>query len=704
MSTTKHRNAGGPFVIFEPGLGISGSLEIDGTIGGRTGLNAGVQIATDTFVTGTLKVGANRRMSLTDNELDISSGDLTLDVAGNIEINADGGTITFKDGSSTLGTITSAGFSGTATTVTLTDNEAANENNLITFVANGATSTGAQSLEMDGDLHYNPSTGTVTANQFSGTFVGAASSAARVNVTANADNTAYPILFSGDTSPDGDAENILADSSVTLNPSTNTITATTFAGALSGNATSATALASGRTLKVNLGSTDPSTAFDGSANITDIGVDGTLPVANGGTGLTSITTLLNSNVTPASLSLEVGTDVQAQSDILDDLAGLTQATNKIPYFDTNNTADTLSFSTSTSFSSANDTTIPSQLAVKTYVQNNAGGGGVSMSGGSSNSVTTKNGSNLTAESNLTFNGNTLSIPTIASSGTKQAINIGGYDRTFPGSTSYNDDGDAPSDAALCIRQRSASASRTEGAIAISTQNGNHTFFIFVNNAGNLAIGSDKAGTNSNPNGIIILDQFNINTDDHTDVVSFTGVHRNIPNDFSLDEYKKLHIGKIVVATGDYQNLEYDSEITKPLIGQALPKIKLASKRNEKACFGVVNRIEEGEVRNYGYGGMVTSTMDVSDADRRVVVNSIGEGGIWVCNINGNLENGDYITTCEVPGLGMRQDSEMLCNYTVAKITQDCNFRINASNYDVEEFEFEGKTYRKAFVGCTYHCG
>ena len=102
--------------------------------------------------------------------------------------------------------------------------------------------------------------------------------------------------------------------------------------------------------------------------------------------------------------------------------------------------------------------------------------------------------------------------------------------------------------------------------------------------------------------------------------------------------------------------------------------------------------------------MVTSTMDVSDADRRVVVNSIGEGGIWVCNINGNLENGDYITTCEVPGLGMRQDSEMLCNYTVAKITQDCNFRINASNYDVEEFEFEGKTYRKAFVGCTYHCG
>ena len=63
MSNTRHRNASGPFVIFDPGLGISGSLEISGLIGGRTGINPGIQIATDTFVTGTLKVGANHRMS-----------------------------------------------------------------------------------------------------------------------------------------------------------------------------------------------------------------------------------------------------------------------------------------------------------------------------------------------------------------------------------------------------------------------------------------------------------------------------------------------------------------------------------------------------------------------------------------------------------------------------------------------------------------
>ncbi len=49
-------------------------------------------------------------------------------------------------------------------------------------------------------------------------------------------------------------------------------------------------------------------------------VTGTLPVANGGTGLTSISTLLNSNVTPSSLGLVIGTNVQAQDTLLQDIA------------------------------------------------------------------------------------------------------------------------------------------------------------------------------------------------------------------------------------------------------------------------------------------------------------------------------------------------------------------------------------------------
>jgi hypothetical protein len=69
-------------------------------------------------------------------------------------------------GSTADPTITfSASGSGT---VTVTDNEATNENNLITFVADAGDATGTHGLEMDGDLHYNPSTGLLTATGLSG--------------------------------------------------------------------------------------------------------------------------------------------------------------------------------------------------------------------------------------------------------------------------------------------------------------------------------------------------------------------------------------------------------------------------------------------------------------------------------------------------------------------------------------------------------
>ncbi len=39
-----------------------------------------------------------------------------------------------------------------------------------------------------------------------------------------------------------------------------------------------------------------------------------------------------------------------------------------------------------------------------------------------------------------------------------------------------------------------------------------------------------------------------------------------------------------------------------------------------------------------------------------------------------LENGDYITTTELaPGYGVKQDDDLLHNYTVAKITQNEDF-------------------------------
>ena len=69
------------------------------------------------------------------------------------------GKLNFAVGTLNQNTTGNAATATTASNVTVTDNESTNENNLIAFVANAATSSGSQALEMDGDFSYNPSTG-----------------------------------------------------------------------------------------------------------------------------------------------------------------------------------------------------------------------------------------------------------------------------------------------------------------------------------------------------------------------------------------------------------------------------------------------------------------------------------------------------------------------------------------------------------------
>ena len=130
---------------------------------------------------------------------------------------------------------------------------------------------------------------------------------------------------------------------------------------------------------------------------------------------------------------------------------------------------------------------------------------------------------------------------------------------------------------------------------------------------------------------------------------------------------------------------------------------MCATEKSKKVFGVSWRFELKDEQQDDHHGNIASTMGKVEKDR-LLVNSLGEGAIWISNYNGNLENGDYITTSVIPGIGMKQDDDLLHNYTVAKITQDCNFNTSSSTYDCETFTHNGTTYKKAFVGCTYHCG
>ena len=193
------------------------------------------------------------------------------------------------------------------------------------------------------------------------------------------------------------------------------------------------------------------------------------------------------------------------------------------------------------------------------------------------------------------------------------------------------------------------------------------------------------------------------------LLSFTGQHRNVPNNIDLYNNIDNYIGYIVYSTGNYKTYNYDEETLKTdknaiTINDSLPEIALSNKKQQKSVFGVLSNKEEEE-RTLTIGNFHTPYPNIND-DKRLYVNSMGEGAIWIVNTNGNLENGDYIQSSDVIGMGEKQDSEFLANYTVAKITCDCNFDTNSTKYNCVEFvdATSGNTYKKAFVGCTYHCG
>jgi len=123
------------------------------------------------------------------------------------------------------------GTATVATTVTVTDNENTNEENLITFVAGAADSTGNHGLEMDGNLTYNPSTNGITATRFTGNLVGTASVATTVTITDNENtNEENAVVFTAGGDVDGGNLGLESDGDLTYNPSTGTLSSTIFKG------------------------------------------------------------------------------------------------------------------------------------------------------------------------------------------------------------------------------------------------------------------------------------------------------------------------------------------------------------------------------------------------------------------------------------------------------------------------------------------
>jgi hypothetical protein len=176
---------------------------------------------------------------------------------------------------------------------------------------------------------------------------------------------------------------------------------------------------------------------------------------------------------------------------------------------------------------------------------------------------------------------------------------------------------------------------------------------------------------------------------------FTGMHSCASDTIPYNNIENL-IGLIICSTGIINNTDNSSL---PTISEAIPKIKISSKKKDKSVLGVLSSI------------VVTPS-----ETNKLLVNSLGEGAIWICNDKYDLfENGDYICTASVPGYGMKQNDDILHNYTVAKITMDCDFNLNSDRYKIRIVDNSGNIIDTnlydsnqhkicAFVSCTYHCG
>ena len=239
-------------------------------------------------------------------------------------------------------------------------------------------------------------------------------------------------------------------------------------------------------------------------------------------------------------------------------------------------------------------------------------------------------------------------------------------------------------------------------------------------------------------------------------MNFTGQHRCFPADNSLFPLTS-NIGKILIANGQFQSMPQDGALVRGIssitIAESLPLVSFSRRAKDKQCFGVICDVEDFNSREYNAGNFGTPYTKI-EGDTRIFVNSIGEGAVWVCEANGPLENGDFITTSDIPGYGMKQGEEYIANYTVAKATMSCDFTPTMvpqqvplmstiegvptpvlDNYSTIVWTVSGEfepaykmryitpdggeltraeydaiiargdvAYRAAFVGCTYHCG
>ena len=166
---------------------------------------------------------------------------------------------------------------------------------------------------------------------------------------------------------------------------------------------------------------------------------------------------------------------------------------------------------------------------------------------------------------------------------------------------------------------------------------------------------------------------------------FTGAHEVI---FSKDMPGEISPGMIVSVTGKTEaRKDKNGEIS---LSSTLPTVTISTRARDKAVFRVI--VSDAPLpEDHWY--------ETQEGERFGVVNALGEGRVWVTDINGKIEAGDYITTSSVPGYGQMQDDDLLHSYTLGKAIETIGWGQVA-----ETIQHDGKTYKRYLIAVVYTSG
>ena len=167
--------------------------------------------------------------------------------------------------------------------------------------------------------------------------------------------------------------------------------------------------------------------------------------------------------------------------------------------------------------------------------------------------------------------------------------------------------------------------------------------------------------------------------------SFTGGHEV---KFSENMPEDIVPGMIVSVTGKTEaRKDKNGGIS---LSSTLPTVTISTRAGDKAVFGVI--VSKSPLpEDHWY--------EAEAGERFGVVNALGEGRVWVTDINGEIRAGDYITTSSVPGYGQMQDDDILHAYTLGKAIETVDFdQVGAI------ISYNGKKYKAYLLAVVYTSG